>query len=161
VPLLQPLLRQKDTRVAQAAVAALAAIPDPAAARAIQTVLRAASGEMRRAVTDALVACKDPRVVPMLVQILRESEPLGKDHELVLETIDALASVGTDAAVPILVNLAQRRKFFGGAKLRALKERSVDALMRVATPNATAAVKDAARHGDRALKKIAASRSRG
>jgi HEAT repeat protein len=161
VPLLQPLLRQSDTRVAQAAISALAAIPDPAAARAIQTVLRAASGDLRRAVTGALVAGKDPRVVPMLVQILKESEPLGKDHDVVLETIDALASVGTDAAVPILVTMANRKRFFGGAKLRALKERSIGALVRVATPKATAAIKDAAERGDRTLRKIAAARSRG
>ena len=56
VPLLQPLLRKADPRVAQAAISRLAAIPDPAAARAIHTVLRAATGEMRRAVIEALVA---------------------------------------------------------------------------------------------------------
>jgi hypothetical protein len=37
----------------------------------------------------------------------------------------------------------------------------VDALVRVATPKATAAIKDAAENGDRALKKIAAARVRG
>jgi len=160
VPLLQPLLRQSDARVAQATIAALSSIPDPAAARAIQTVLRAASGEMRRAVTDALVAGKDPRVVPMLGQILRESEPLGKDHEVVLETIEALGSVGTDAAIPFLVELSKRRRFFGGSKLRALKERSIDALAKVGTAKATAAITDAAQNGDRMLRKIAAQRAR-
>ena len=160
VPLLQPLLRQSDARVAQAAISALSSIPDPAAARAIQTVLRAASGQMRRAVTDALVAGKDPRVVPMLGQILKESEPLGKDHEVVLETIDALAKVGTDAAVPFLVDMSKRKRFFGGARVRALKARSIDALVKVGTPKATAAIKDAAQNGDRALRKIAAQRAR-
>ena len=56
VPLLQPLLRQSDPRVAREAVAALGVIPDPAAARAIHTVLRAATGDVRRAVIEALVA---------------------------------------------------------------------------------------------------------
>jgi len=60
VPLLQPLLRQSDTRVAQAAVCRARGDSGSAAARAIQTVLRAASGDMRRAVTAALVAGKDP-----------------------------------------------------------------------------------------------------
>ena len=133
VPLLQPLLRQSDPRVARAAVAALGVIPDPAAARAIHTVLRAATGEVRRAVTEALVSERDPRVVPMLVRILEESEPLGKDHEVALEAIEALGTVGTDASVPILVTMAQRKRFLGGRKLRALKERSVDALVRVKT----------------------------
>src|SRR4051812_44907161 len=144
VPLLQPLLRQRDPRVAREAVAALGVIRDPAAARAIQTVLRASTGLVRRAVIEALVGEKDPRVVPMLVQILQESQPLGKDHEVVLETIDALGTVGTDAAVPILVMLSQRRKFFGGKKLRDLKDRSVDALARVKTDKAGAALKEAA-----------------
>ena len=158
VPLLQPLLRQSDPRIAREAVAALGVIQDPAAARAIQTVLRAATGEVRRAVVEALVAEKDPRVVPMLVRILEESEPLGKDHEMVLETIEALGTVGTDASVPILLTLAQRKKFFGGKKLRSLKERSVDALARVKTAKAAAALKDAAERGDGYLKKIARAR---
>ena len=161
VPLLQPLLRQSDPRVARAAVSALGVIRDPAAARAIQTVLRAATGAVRRAVTDALVAEKDPRVVPMLVQILEESQPLGKDHDVVLETIDALGTVGTDGAVPILINMAQRKRFFGGRKLRALKEHSVEALARVGTEKSAAALAEAATTGDRTLKKLAALRVKG
>jgi HEAT repeat protein len=155
VPLLQPLLRQHDPRVARAAVSALGVIPDPAAARAIHTVLRAATGEVRRAVTEALVSERDPRVVPMLVRILEESEPLGKDHDVVLETIEALGTVGTDAAVPMLLTLARRKRFFGGRKLRALKDRSVDALVRVKTEKSAAALKDAAEQGDAYLRKIA------
>jgi hypothetical protein len=155
VPLLQPLLRQHDPRVARAAVSALGVIPDPAAARAIHTVLRAATGEVRRAVTEALVSERDPRVVPMLVRILEESEPLGKDHDVVLETIEALGTVGTDAAVPILLTLARRKRFFGGRKLRALKDRSVDALVRVKTEKSAAALKNAAEQGDAYLRKIA------
>ena len=64
VPLLQPLLRKSDPRVAQAAVAALGKIDDPAAARAVQTVLRAAQGQLRTAIMEALVADKDPRSSP-------------------------------------------------------------------------------------------------
>jgi len=94
-------------------------------------------------------------VVPMLVRILEESHPLGKDHDVVLETIEALGTVGTDASVPILVAMAQRRRFLGGRKLRALKERSVAALVRSKTEKATAALKDAAEHGDKYLKKLA------
>jgi hypothetical protein len=97
----------------------------------------------------------------MLAQILKESEPLGKDHEMVLETIDALGLVGTDAAVPILVAMSRRRAFFGRRKVRALKERSIDALARVSTPKAAAAVKDAAAQGDRMLREIVASRAQG
>ena len=128
VPLLQPLLRQNNPRVIRATVTALGSIPDPSAARAIHTVLRAATGVARRAVVDALVADRDPRVVPMLVRILEESEPLGKDHDVVLETLAALGTVGSDTAVPALASAIQRRGFFGRKKLRAIKERGVAAL---------------------------------
>jgi HEAT repeat protein len=161
VPLLQTLLRQNDPRVVREAVVALGVIPDPAAARAIHTVLRAATGAVRRAVTDALVAGRDPRVVPMLARIIEESQPLGKDHELVLETVSALGTVGTDAAVPTLAHLSQKRSFFGRKKVRALKEACVDALARVGTAKSAAALTEAATTGDGMLRKIAASKTKG
>ena len=160
VPLLQPLLRKSDPRVAQAAVAALGKIDDPAAARAVQTVLRAAQGQLRTAVMDALVADRDPRVVPMLSRVISESEPLGKDHEVVIQTIDALAGVGSDAAVPTLVTMAKVKKFFGGRKLMALKEHSVDAMIRIGGTKAAAAIDQLAQTGDRKLKKMLAQKRR-
>ena len=99
VPLLQPLLRGTDPRVMQAAVQALSNIDDPAAARAIHTVLRAATGEHRLAVVNALVKEKDPRAVPLLGRILAESNPLGADHQIVLETLGAIGDVGGDQAI--------------------------------------------------------------
>jgi len=160
VPLLQPLLRKSDPRVTQAAVAALGKVDDPSAARAIQTVLRAATGETRRAVVDALVVDLDPRVVPMLARIIAESEPFGKDHDVVLETIDALARVGSDQAVPTLAGLARLQRWFGGKKLRTLKEKAVGALVGIGGEKAATVLDDATRTGDRALKKIIAAKRR-
>jgi HEAT repeat protein len=158
VPLLQPMLRQSDPRVVRAAVSALGGIEDPAAARAIHTVLRSATGGLRRAVIDALVAGKDPRVVPILVHIARESEPLGKDHEMVLETVKALGTVGSGDGVPALRGLAERRAFFRRRKLRAVKEQSVEAIRRIGGPKADAFQRDAAATGDRMLRKILGSK---
>ncbi len=160
VPLLQPLLRKSDPRVTQAAVAALGKIDDPAAARAVQTVLRAATGQVRSAVMDALVADRDPRVVPMLARVIGESEPLGKDHDVVLQTVDALGTVGSEAAIPTLAAMAKVKKFFGGKKLKTLKERSVDAMVRIGGTKASAAIDQLAQTGDRALKKIVAQKRR-
>jgi hypothetical protein len=146
--------------VTQAAVTALGKVDDPSAARAIQTVLRAATGNTRRAVVDALVVDRDPRVVPMLTRIIAESEPLGRDHEVVLEAIDALTMVGSDQAVPALVGLARLKRWFGGKKLRAIKEKAVGALAGIGGEKAAAALDEAANTGDRALKKIVAARRR-
>jgi hypothetical protein len=154
VALLQPMLRKSDPRVAREAVRALGFIQDPSAARAVQTVLRSATGEVRRAVIEALVGDKDPRVVPMIARIIEESEPLGKDHDVVLEALDALGVVGSDTAVPTIMTQAQRRGWFGRRKLRALKTKSVGALVRIGSPKAAGALDEGVRTGDRMLKKI-------
>jgi HEAT repeat protein len=155
VPLLQPLLRGQDSRVTTAAVRALANIKDPAAARAVHTVMRAATGEQRRAVVEALVAQRDPRVVPVLVRMIEESDPFGADHPIVLEAVGALSRVGDDQAVPALTTLMRKKKLLARAKGRALKENSLAALRAIHTPAAERAIDEAAKTGDRMLRKLA------
>jgi hypothetical protein len=156
VPLLQPLLRGGDARVTTAAVRALSQINDPAAARAVHTVLRAATGEQRRAVVDALVAERDARVVPVLVRILDESDPFGTDHPIVLDTLDALGKVGpSDQAVGTLAALMRKKKLFAGKKVRAVREKSLEALRAIKTPGAARALDEAAKNGDRMLRRLA------
>jgi HEAT repeat protein len=157
VPLLQPLLRGQDGRVTSAAVRALSGIKDPAAARAVHTALRAANGDQRRAVVEALVTQKDARVVPVLVRILEDSDPFGGDHAIVLETLGALSAVGDDQAVPALSSLIRKKRFFGGRKVKAVKQKGLGALRAIKTPAAARAIEDAAATGDRLLRKLARS----
>ena len=155
VPLLQPLLRQNNPRVTRVAVSALAAIHDPAAARAIHTVLRTATGELRRAVVDALVAGRDARIVPILVRILDESEPLGKDHLVVLDTLAALKAVHTDTAVRPIASVARRTRWFAPVRSRALKGNAIEALVSIGSDASRKALVQAAVEGDRLLRKLA------
>jgi hypothetical protein len=154
VPLLQTLLRKGDPRAMGAAIGALATIPDPSAARAIQTVLRTATGDARRAIVAALVAERDLRVVPMLVRILDESDPV-RDHTVVLDAIGALGILASDAAVAALVRMMRRRRWLARARMRVVKEASLGALMKIGSDAAVAAVEDAATRGDRQLRKAA------
>ncbi len=158
IPLLQSLLRRSDARVLRQAVAGLAGIDDPAATRAIQTVLRAASGDNRAAVIDALVAERDPRVVPMLSRILTDSDPFGEDHDTVLGALDAVRQLANEQAVaPIVVVMKKKKFLFQRKKARAFKTASVQALLAIGTPKATAALEEAAKHGDGLLKNIVRS----
>ncbi len=158
VPLLQPMLRRGDPRIVRAAVTAMANIRDPSAARAIHTVLRAATGEQRRAVIDALVAGRDTRVVPMLVRILDESEPLGKDHTVVLDTLNALKLVHTDTAVRPIARVAGRKRWFAFSKNRVLKDTAVETLALIGTQESKHALEKAASEGDRLLRRLAKAR---
>lgn len=158
VPLLQPLIRVSDARVAREAARALSNIDDPSAARAVHTVLRATSGHLRKAVVDVLVAERDPRVVPVLQRILNESEPLGHDHDIVIDTLGALGTLGVisdDRAVGDIARLMHRRSWFARKKIRALKRTALETLQRIGTPAATVAIRDAAASGDRLLRRLA------
>jgi HEAT repeat protein len=159
VPLLQPLLRKNDPKVMRAAISALANINDPAAARAIHMVLRSVTGEQRRAVIEALVAERDARVVPMLVRILEESEPLGKDHSVVLDTLGALRVVHTDTAIRPIDDVMRRTRWFARKRNRALKQTAVEALASIGTEASKQALKRAAKDGDRVLRKLAKTKT--
>jgi hypothetical protein len=161
VHLLQPLLRKGDPRLTPRVVSALAGINDPAAARAIHTVLRTATGELRHAVITALVQERDPRVVPMLERILYESEPFGRDHGIVLETMDALATLAGDRAVPPIATLIRRKRWLARRKNRALKRTGVHLLLRVGSPEASRALDESRTHGDRLLRQIIRDAQRG
>jgi HEAT repeat protein len=154
VPALQTLLRRTDPRVLRQAVGALAGIDDPAAARAVQTALRATAGPGRTAVVEALVAEKDPRVVPMLTRILGDSDPFGEDHQTVLDTIHAVRQLGDGRAVPAVAAIMRRKRLFRRKKARAFKAAAVQTLVALGTPQATSALDDGRRTGDRLLKKI-------
>jgi HEAT repeat protein len=154
VPLLQPLLRGGDPRVLRATVRALSHIDDPAAARAVHTVLRSAGGEHRQAVVAALVEERDPRVVPVLVCILNESDPFGSDHPIVLEALDAIADLGRDEAIPHVAHMMRRRSWFARKKTRAIRQTSIRTLQRIGSPAAARTLADAAVQGDRLLRKL-------
>jgi HEAT repeats len=140
VPPLQSLLRKPDGRVLKTVIKALAGIDDPAAARALQMVLRTASADARDAVIQALVGLRHPRVVPMLARIIDESDPLGRDFDVVLESLDAIASFKDDRAIRPISNVARQRRWLAPRRTRRMRQRAVQALSAVDTPAAAGAL---------------------
>ena len=107
------------------------------------------------AVVAALVEEKDQRAVPLLGRILAESDPVGGDHAIVLETLDAIAQIRGEQAIPQVSAVMRRRGWFARKKLRAIKQSSISVLQRIGTPAAQQALAAAADDGDRLLKKLA------
>ena len=158
VPPLQAMLRRGDTRLVQPAVSALAGIDDPAAARALQTALRAAAGDARAALVDALVAAGEARVAPMLAGFLAESDPFGGDHDTVLTVLDALRQMPNPRAVPGVRAVMFRTRLFRRRRARAFKTACVAILEAIEGHEAREALDAARREGDRLLRKIARAR---
>jgi HEAT repeat protein len=157
VPPLQSLLRRSDVRVLSSAVASLAAIDDPAAVRALHTVLRATSGDARATVIAALLALKDARVAPMLTRILQDSNPFSDDYPLILETLDALAALRDERAVPAISALARQKRWLSWGRTTSLRAACLRALQQIASAKARAAIGDLANTGDFFLKRQAAA----
>jgi HEAT repeat protein len=155
VPPLANLLRRGDARVLKAVVPALSSIDDPSAARALATVLRAASGDARATVVGSLVAARDARVVPMLARIIDESQPLGRDFEMVLETLDAVATFADDRSVRSIGNVVGQRKWYLPRRSRRMRERALATLAKIGTPAALNAIEMLEKTGDRQLRKLA------
>jgi hypothetical protein len=97
----------------------------------------------------------------MLVRILDESEPLGKDHTVVLDTLGALKVVHTDTAVRPIDAVMRRKRWFALRKNKALKQTSVDALASIGTDASKRALAQAAADGDRTLRKLARTKLAG
>ncbi|HEX6162701.1 MAG TPA: HEAT repeat domain-containing protein [Vicinamibacterales bacterium] len=160
VPPLQSLLRRADPRVLHAAVTALSAIQDSAAERALHTVLKATRGEARAAVINALVALKEPRVVPMLARVLQDSDPFGADHALLIEILAALSTIRDDRAVSQIALLARKRRWLSWAKTTQMRKACLDALGKIGTAKAKQTIGDLAKTGDFFLKRTAARAAR-
>ena len=66
-----------------------------------------------------------------------------------------LSKVGDDQAVPALATLMRKKNFLARKKTRTLKEQSLAALRAIRTPAATRAIDEAAKTGDRLLRRLA------
>jgi HEAT repeat protein len=153
---LQSLLRRADVRVLPTAVSALSTIQDPAAERALYTVLRATTGEARAAVINALVGLKEPRVVPMLARVLQDSDPFSDDHALVIETLSALSTMRDDRAVSQIALLARKKRWRAWGRTSSMRRACLETLGRIGTAKARQAIGDLAKTGDFFLKRLAA-----
>ena len=105
-----------DPRVARAAVTALGKIDDQSAARAVQTVLRAATAHCgrpsstRSSPSTILAWCRSSS------RVIAESAPLGQTIEVVIAMVDALGTVGSEKAIPTLVTTSPREEVLWAAE---------------------------------------------
>lgn len=150
---LHTLLRRGDERVLPVVISGLAGIDDPSALRVIRTALRLASGAARGAVIGALVVSRDPQIVPLLARLLTEIDPFGSDHQVVLDTLDAIRQIGDDRAVSAVATVMRKKRFFSRRKSLAFKTASARALRAVDTDGAREVLNESARSGDRLLRR--------
>ncbi len=115
---------------------------DPAAAAVFRRGLGDPSEMVQRAAVFGAQAARDPRAVPLLAKILRESSDLAA----VPAADEALATIGTDEAVDVLVSVLPRPKGEPGKPARptdAVRAAAARALARIRNPKALPALRKA------------------
>jgi hypothetical protein len=100
---------------------------------------------------------RDARVVPMLARLLEESQPLGRDFDMVIETLALVGTFNDERAVRAIRDVAQHRRWFAPRRTRRLREQSIVTLIRIGTPGAITAIDMLEQTGDRQLRKLASA----
>ncbi|MBI4279475.1 MAG: HEAT repeat domain-containing protein [Armatimonadetes bacterium] len=130
---LEETLEHQDARVRKETMRVLAQRDSPEAIAILTKLLQKPDEETRRQAARWLGVSGNDLAVPVLVQILERWDPLLRDYPLRRETIQALARLGSHAALPVLRRLAGRRSLFFRAKnheLRTLAQQAVAAVER-------------------------------
>ena len=152
-----------DAQRVREAVAAILRLDDPGALRSLAVVLKTGTRRERHTAIDALIATQDHRASALLASALRETRPIGEDHQLALQLLAALRRVGDEHAVPAIAESMQAVSWVRLAQTISLKRTAVSVLASMNNARAPKALTHAARHGDLLLRRCArtAMRARG
>jgi HEAT repeat protein len=108
-----PLLGHMDVRVRREAIRALTRIGGSDAVDILLRIVQKGDPDLRPHALLSLGAMKNPAAIPTLLQIVEQSDPWVKMAEIKKEAIRALGEIGSAEALPALIALLKRRKFWG------------------------------------------------
>ncbi len=159
LPELASMLGDADEQVQREAVRAIVQIGTPRAYGVLERAV-AADGRARDTVLEHLLGLREDNAIPLLCHVLDRTEPRGRmvrTHGDIIEALGALKP-HPDSIRALGAALHRGGSWWAPFKTTALREAAADALLRLGTPEAVAALEDAARRGTRGVRKIARAR---
>lgn len=139
-----PMIGHLDVRVRREAIRALTRIGGNEAVDILLRIVETGDPDLRPHALLSLGAMKNPAAVPTLLQIVEQPDPWVKLGEVKKEAIRALGEIGSAEAIPALVTLLKRRKFWGRARFDELRAAAAISLGDIGHANAVEALKVAA-----------------
>jgi len=140
---IRPLIYHEDYRVRREAIRALTKIGGSEEVDVFLQILSGKDEDLRRMALLSLGAMKNPAAVPALLRLAAAPDPWVKQGEVRKEAIRALSNIGNLEAVPVLIELLQRKKFWGRARYDEIKAAAALALGEFGAPEAMAALEGA------------------
>ena len=123
------LLDHPDPRVKSAAVATLARLGGPEAAKTLAFFFAGAAPALQLECLDALAGLKDPHAVPALGEALRTGKSSDLDSARVrLRVAETLGVIGSPEAIPALLDMFKKKGFLGGRESTGIRLAAARAL---------------------------------
>jgi len=143
-------LKHEDPRVRKEVVYALSSIGGKEALRLISLMTDDPDGEVRRGAIRYLGVMRDKGTVPLLVKLIAQRNPFGRNNSLIISGIEALGEIGAEEAVPGLVRLLRKSTIFARRRNDEVRIATATALEKIGNEQAM----DALVRGTRYRRKI-------
>lgn len=128
VPMLEPILKHPDQRVKRALIRALTMIGGSEAVPLLLKLVGDKDLTLRRPAILAMGALKREEAISPLLKIVARSDIFGRETDSKLDTIRALAMIGSAVAVPALLTLAKRKNLLRRTRLETQRVAALTAL---------------------------------
>jgi HEAT repeat protein len=149
-----PLLTDSEPLVQREAIQGLVFSGSEEAARILLDALSKATGRTRDGLVKELVTLRDDRAAPLFSYLLRHLDRR-KLQQVYMAALEALGAFGGEKAIDALKYALHQGDWWAPFMTRRLRANAAHALGKIGTPEARAALTDAAEHGPRGVRAAA------
>lgn len=155
LPELAPLLEDADVNVQREAIRAIVTIGTDEAYGLLEKGLTSGSARSRDAILAALGTLRDERALPLFLHIVRNREYRRTARKVYESSLDALGALGGREAVEGLSKALRDGEWWAPFRTSAIRSGVAGALRQIGSPEATAALTEAAEQGSRGVRNAA------
>jgi len=133
-------LRHEDPRVRKEVVYALSSLGGKEAFNLVSRMAGDPDGEVRRGAIKYLGVMRNKGAVPLLVKLIAQRNPFGRNNSLIISGIEALGEIGDEEAVPGLVRLLRKSTIFARKRNDEVRIAAATALEKIGNEQAMEAL---------------------
>jgi HEAT repeat protein len=152
LPDLTELLDDNEPQVQREAVRAILKVGTTDAYRILEKALASGTGRSRDAIMQAISSVRDDRATPLFIYILRHVDHRGPLSTVYLRAIESLGALKDSEGVAPLTDALYKGEWWAPGRTRTLRAAAATALARIGSPEAVAALEQAASAGGRGVR---------
>jgi hypothetical protein len=155
LPDLTELLDDNEPQVQREAVRAILNVGTDAAYRILEQALAGGTTQSREAIMQSIGLVRDERAIPLFTYIIGHIDHRGALGSVYLRAIESLGALRDPGGIAPLRDALQRGEWWAPRRTAALRAAAASALARIGTPEAYAALDEAAARGPRGVRSAA------